>query len=711
MLKRAEQTSDGAIDQGAVLQLAKLYQALGQDRKAIPHLDHALALARAADTKNQVHIAMLLASLGHAHLVIGPREAAEAYLREALELATAHQNPGLIAAVQNDLGNLFASQGAHHDALAAYRDSAMQAEIANHAMAVARALANASKVALQLKQFAVAAEALDNAWTWGQKATHSHDAALTWISLGETAHRLRRHLPTLNSELLALAYQALRQGIEAARHLGNSGLESYALGYLGRLYETENRDREALQLTRQAVHAAQKARAPETLYKWQWQAGRLLAGQGDIDAAIVSYALAVETLQSIRSELPLRYGKPETTFRSSVGQAYLELVDLLLKRAATFPESDPRYTSDLGHARETIERLKAEELQDYFQDDCVQTSEHRRAPLHTISQTAIVIYPIPLPDRLELIVNLPTGLKRFAVPVPSAVFEQTVKRFRQKLQRRARRYLRDAQDLYSWLVRPFETALHQIAADTLVFVPDGSLRTIPMAALHDGQQFLIEKYALAVTPGLDLTEPRPMARQNTQLLAGGLTQATQGYRPLPYVEDELKSILSLYQGTLLIDSDFRLEKLVDETQRKQFRIVHIASHGQFASDVGESFILTNDAKLSLDHLENFVRRFRYHDEPLELLTLSACETALGDDRAALGLAGIAIKAGARSALATLWRVNDKAASTLIETFYRQLLVPTTSRAVALQHAQRSLLKDNASHPFFWAPFLLINTWL
>ncbi len=711
VLEWAERDQESVLHRDATLQLAKVYQALGQDHKAVAHLNRALAFARAAEPSRPVHVANVLASLGHAHIVAGPKETAEAYLREALRLAITHDTLGLIVAVQNDLGNLFASQGEYHDALEAYRDSAVQAETAGQAMGASRALANTAKVALQLKQFAMSAEALDNAWHWGQKVPSSHDTALTWISIGETAYRLHRHLPALSSELLSLAYTTLTQAVEAAQDLGDVRAESYALGYLGRLYEAEDRDQEALQLTRRAVFAAQKAYAPEALYKWQWQVGRLLAGQGDTDAAIISYALAVETLQSIRSELPRRYGKPETTFRSSVGQVYFELVDLLLKRAATFPESEPRYASDLQQTRETIERLKAEELQDYFQDECVQAAEHRRTSLHTISQTAIVVYPISLPDRLELLVNLPTGLKRFAVPVPSTIFEQTVKRFRQKLQGHARRYLRDAQDLYDWLIRPFEPALRHLSTDTIVFVPDGNLRTIPMAALHDGKQFLIEKYAIAITPGLDLTEPRPMTRQSTQLLAGGLTQATQGYRALPYVADELRSILNLYRGTLLIDDDFRLEKLADETQRKRFGIVHIASHGQFVSSAGDSFILTANAKLSLDHLRDFVGRFRYHKEPLELLTLSACETALGDDRAALGLAGIAIKAGARSALATLWRVNDKAASQLVETFYRQLLVPMTSRADALQYAQRSLLKDKTSHPFFWAPFLLINTWL
>jgi CHAT domain-containing protein len=232
-----------------------------------------------------------------------------------------------------------------------------------------------------------------------------------------------------------------------------------------------------------------------------------------------------------------------------------------------------------------------------------------------------------------------------------------------------------------------------------------------MAALHDGEQFLIQQYALAVTPGLDLTDPRPMPQRNVRVLAGGLTQAVQDQPSLPHVEAELQAILHLYEGTVLLNEDFRLARLEQTLQRRPFRIVHLASHGYFAHDVAQSFLLTADQKLTMDHLAQLVGRTRFRAEPIELLTLSACETALGDDRAALGLAGVAIKAGAQSALATLWQVHDRAAAALVATFYQQLRAPTTSRAVALQRAQLHLLQDPYLHPFFWAPFLLINTWL
>jgi CHAT domain-containing protein len=465
-----------------------------------------------------------------------------------------------------------------------------------------------------------------------------------------------------------------------------------------------------LHLTQRAVLAAQRVYAPESLYQWQWQTGRLHHALGDTDAAIAAYERAVATLQSIRYELLSDYGKSRASFREALGPVYFELVDLLLQRAAVVQERD-QATTFLKKARDTVELFKAAELRDYFRDDCVDAARARTRALEDVSQTAAIVYPILLPERTELLVSLPTGLKRFAVPVEHNALERVVRSFRESLQEGTpQRYLRHAQRLYDWLIRPLEPDLRALQIDTLVFVPDGPLRTIPMAALHDGTQFLISKYALAATPGLALTDPRPLPRDQTKALAMGLTDAVEG--ALPYVSQEVQGVQRLYGGTVLLNQAFRLSRMETTLRQGQFNIVHIASHGHFASDVTQSFLLTFDEKLTLEHLAQIVGRVQFHTEPLELLTLSACDTAVGDDRAALGLAGVAIKAGARSALATLWRVQDEAAAILVVEFYRQLHDMSVSRAIALQRAQVHLMQDSRyNHPFFWAPFLLLNSWL
>jgi CHAT domain-containing protein len=248
--------------------------------------------------------------------------------------------------------------------------------------------------------------------------------------------------------------------------------------------------------------------------------------------------------------------------------------------------------------------------------------------------------------------------------------------------------------------------------NTLVFVPDGPLRTIPMAALHDGNHFLISKFAIATTPGMNLTDPHPINRAKVRVLSSGLTEATQGFPPLPHVSMELQTIHALYGGDQLINEAFLVPSLEKELKERRISVLHIASHGRFEKDVAHSFILTYDDKLTMERLDQYVGLFKFRQDPLELLTLSACETAMGDDQAALGLAGVAIKAGARSALATLWSINDKASSALVAEFYRQLSDASVSKAMALQRAQLKMLQGGAyDHPAYWSPFLLLNNWL
>ena len=358
-----------------------------------------------------------------------------------------------------------------------------------------------------------------------------------------------------------------------------------------------------------------------------------------------------------------------------------------------------------------MEQFKTSELRDYFGDACVDAARPKTAALERVALDAAILYPILLEDRTELLLSLPTGLKRVTVAERRMRLERLTRSFRSALQAQdPQRYLRHAQHLYDLLIRPIKADLK--AGQTLVWAPDGALRLLPLAALHDGEQFLVERYALAVTPSLTLTDPRPLPQETASALAAGMSESVGDFPPLPRVRDELQTIQQLYGGTVLLNQDFSPASLAQSVDQGEFSIVHIASHGEFAADPAKSFLLTSKGKLTLTQLAKTVGQLRFRDQPLELLTLSACETAQGDDRTALGLAGVAIQAGARSALATLWRVGDAATAMLMQRFYERLRTPGISRAQALQQAQLVLLHDPAyASPVFWAPFLLINNWL
>jgi CHAT domain-containing protein len=272
--------------------------------------------------------------------------------------------------------------------------------------------------------------------------------------------------------------------------------------------------------------------------------------------------------------------------------------------------------------------------------------------------------------------------------------------------------LRHAQKLYDWLIRPIAAELSANSVETLVFIPDGALRSIPLAALHDGEEFLAAQFAIATAPGLTLLDPRPMSRVAIRPLLAGLTEPVEGFHPLPGVEAELGAINKMYNSEVLLDEAFIRPHIQEALDEVPYSVVHVASHAQFSSDPQKTFILTYDGKLGLDSLEQLINPTSFRDQPVELITLSACETAAGDDRAALGLAGVAVKAGARSALATLWRVDDAAATRLVAEFYKQLNDRRLSKAEALQRAQLSLLEEgDFEHPYYWAPYLIIGSWM
>jgi CHAT domain-containing protein/Tfp pilus assembly protein PilF len=694
----------------ALIHLAQSYQALGQYKEALKNLESSLALAEKLGDRTQTAVA--LGALGNGYIAAGPPEMALKYLNEGLRIAREVNNQDLSAIILNNIGNLLTAQKKYSEALVAYRESVSLATARNNRSLLIGALVNEATASIQMNQPREAKPLLDRALDQIRALEASHEKAVGLINIGLAYDDLRSRLPDSKDSLLLLAHETLSEAGTLADSMGDRRTSSYAWGYLGKLYEDERRYQEALQLTRRATFAAQQINAPESLYRWEWQTGRLLTKLGTIDDAIGAYRRAVRTLQLIRPELSVSYGASQISFRETMGPVYFELVDLLLQRAASLREPS-QVGPYLIEARETVELFKAAELRDYFRDDCVDTALSKITQLDVLAKSAVVIYPILLPDRIELLVSLPTGLKRVLVPVGAETLTREVRQFRRRLEKRTtREYLPHAQKLYDWLIRPLESDLASFPIATLVFVPDGALRTIPMAALHDGRQFLVAKYAVGITPSLNLTDPRPIKREDMKVLAVGVTEAVQGFPALPNVSAELQALHTLLGSETLVDKEFVAANLEKKLKDEQFTIVHVASHGEFGNEVDKTFLLTFDDKLSLDRLNQMVGVFRFRDDPLELLTLSACETAAGDDRAALGLAGIAIKAGARSALATLWNINDEASVDLVVDFYRGLKDPSISRAVALQRAQIKMLENpRYEHPGFWSPFLLINNWL
>lgn len=689
----------------AQLRTGAAYLTLGRHRDGIEVLKKSLSLAK--EIGDPALIAEATSSLGNAYLRAGRLHESAALLEAGFEASTAAHTPRVASLARNDLGNLRALEGDFDAAVEHFRRAiALAREIEDQPLSI-RASINLVRALLEAGRQQESAGILEQAVENARAIAPSRNKAYALIGAGRLVQQRYS-----DAQKQAYAVQILNEAAAVAEAIDDSRALSYALGYLGQSYEQSRRHDDALLLTRRAAFAAQQANAQESLYLWHWQAGRLLKTQGNVEEAILAYQRAVHALQAVRPGLSSRSLVARHPFREQFGPLFLELADLLLRRstsAATQKEAQAYYRE----ARVTVEALKGAELEDYFQDDCVAALKERSRGIDQLAANTAALYAIVLDDRLELLLSLPAGIKRFTAQVTSAALKRRIRELRKTLENpTSLAYLPHAQQLYKWLIDPLETALRNHSIDTLVILPDGPLRTVPFGTLHDGRRFLIERYALATTPGLTLTDPRPIKRVDGQLLTGGLTASVQGFPALPNVADEINSVVRLYGGEVLLNDDFVTSKLEHALENLAYSIVHIASHAKFSGSVEDSFLLTYDGRLRVDDLENLIGMTKYRDSPVEILTLSACRTAVGDDQAALGLAGIAVKSGARSALATLWFIEDQSTGILVSEFYRQLKHAAVSKAKALQRAQLKLLNHpHFGHPAFWSPFLLIGNWL
>ncbi|WP_127082425.1 CHAT domain-containing protein [Dulcicalothrix desertica] len=513
----------------------------------------------------------------------------------------------------------------------------------------------------------------------------------------------------IKQDYLNISAQVLAKAYKDAQTLAHPRAESIALGRLASLYEQTQQWQNAIKLTTLALEKAHLLKAADIAYQWEWQLGRIFKAQGNIEKAITNYTEAYRILQTLRQDLVGINQDVQLSFRQSVEPVYRELVDLLLQDVPDIALKQQQ--SKLVFAREIIEALQMAELANYFRQACL---NGQPISIEQIDTNAAVIYPIILKDRLEVILSLPNQpLRHYATLKTSAQVETAIKAMRHSQRKTSfeRERLLIAQQLYDWLIKPAAEILAKHEIKTLVFVLDGSLRNIPMAALHDGTQYLIEKYALAVAPSLELFKAGVLHKDKIKVLAGGVTLPNQNLSPLPGVEQEIKSIRALVPTTVLLNQNFTIENLRNNLS-KQYSVIHLATHGQFSSNVAGTYIQTWNEQLDINMLNSLIaERNLQGTSPIELLILSACQTASGDDSAALGIAGVAAHSGARSVLASLWQINDEYTPVFMNVFYKQLY-SGAKRAEALQKAQLELMKsEEYKHPYYWASFILVGNWL
>ena len=519
---------------------------------------------------------------------------------------------------------------------------------------------------------------------------------------------LKTKVQNISNQELA---KILATSVTQAKQLKDFKAQSYALGELGYLYEQNKQLSEALQLTNQAITIAQDLQATETIPMLRWQQGRILKAQGKKNQAINAYSQAIKGIESLRRDLVAvnsENSDMQFSFRKRVEPVYRQLVELLVQDVDKLPpETKQQY---LEKSRLTIEGLQQRELENFFRAACLTA---RKQNIDSIDTEAAVIYPIILDNSLEIIVSLPgEPLKHYGTKISSAERIKIFKEIRQYLNPvfKSTDVLPSAQKIYDLLIRPVEKDLQKQNIKTLVFVLDGRLRSLPMGVLHDGKKYLIEKYNVALTPGLQLLPVRPISFQKRNTLTAGLAVSRQGFSALPGVEKEIKQINQIVPSKTLLNERFSKNIIGKQIKNIPFSVIHFATHGQFSSKAKDTFVLTWDDKIQVNDFNNLLQK-NNDKEAIELLVLSACKTAKGDERAILGLAGIAVRSGARSTIATLWSVRDNSTSEMMTQFYRNLTQTNVTKAQALRQAQLSLLKNpKYKHPYYWSPFILVGNW-
>lgn len=603
---------------------------------------------------------------------------------------------------------------------AAYREAAAQADAAGDRLVAARARTNAARLALGAGRAADARRLLGAALRDLAAPLASRDEILTAVSAGRLLARLGVRDASARSE----AFLALARAADAAAAQGEPALGGWAAATIGELYTLEGRPAEGLEMLGRALGPAQASGDAVLLAHVEGERGRALARLGREDDAIAALRRATRA--------PAAGADPALAWHADLAEGSedaplppaLVLVDLLLRRAAAAggapPPGMPGAAAPpageqalLREARDTLERHRTNELRDYLRDDCVEQLERTARPVEEVAADAAVLHAVVLPDRTELLLGLASGLRRFRVDVSAATLREETRTLRRLLEKRTtREYLPLARRLYDRLVRPLEPLLAEAGTSTIVVVPGGPLRTIPLAALHDGERFLVERFGFASAPGLTITDPRPFPHDGAKALVAGISAASPGGPALPEVPGEVAAVHEVWGGTTLLDAEFTPARAEAALAAERFRVVHVASHAEITADPRRSLLWTHDGALPLDRVASWIGVARHRAEPVELLVLSACSTAAGDERAALGLAGVAVHAGARSAVGTLWKVPDASAAELVVAFHRALHEPGVSRAEALRRAQRALLaRPDTAHPAHWAAFLLVSAWL
>ncbi|MEM7590598.1 MAG: CHAT domain-containing protein [Cyanobacteria bacterium P01_A01_bin.83] len=674
-----------------LLKIGQGYISLGQFNSAIVELKRVMALEPSDSS-----LALTQTRLGNAYQGVGKLKEAISYYKSSLKkkksLSTINN---LVEAFQSQSKyNLLLAEEAHaNDSSTRYHRQAKQ----NRALALKYAQqaltlsnqTNLSSVRALINWQDISGRALDpdqleKGSTILKTITPSRKVAFLMLNWADLDRERKATWLTLASDM-ALA-------------LNDSYLKSYVFLELGYFHKELGDLELAANYAQKAQLFAQSEFATDSLFRAQHLAGQIYQKLGDRAAALTAYKNAIASLDLLNQDSVTIDIEQRINFRIQIEPIYQEALKLLLDR--------PKITKvNLVEALNISDKLRLAQLQNYFGEDCLEIKEYQEIQDSQISGDTASINSIILDEKVFFILRLDNGEIHYSqANIGRREISKLANQWNQELKTTfVWEFRRNSRQFYDLIIKPFESKLEAKDPEILVFIHDGILRNLPMAALFDGEKFLAQKWASVSSIGLNFTGI-PVEEKETKVAAFGLQADIPGWSKLENVAEEIKDVQDIVGGNKFLNQQFTVDNLYRQLDEPEYSIVHLATHGYFGGAAETSFILAYDQKLSALQLEDVLNK---SEQILDLVVLSACETAAGSDRAILGLAGVAARSGVKSTLGSFWQVQDKDQSQMIEAFYTYWKNPNYNKATALQKVQIEQIEKYA-HPAQWASLTLIG---
>jgi CHAT domain-containing protein/tetratricopeptide (TPR) repeat protein len=751
----AGESGDKSSMAGILTDLGLVYEDLGEEQKAIEFYNQALPLRK--DVGDPVGLSTTLNDLGTVYDNLDQEEKALDFYNQALPLEQSAGDVSGEAATLSNMGTIYDDLKQQQKALDYFNQALPLKQKVSDPAGEAVILSNIGRIYARLNDNAKALDYFGRALTLGRQVGDRDGQARTlsnfakvYMAQGDKEKALDNFLSSL--ELMQEVHDPIGEG--------------NVLTSLMHYWRDEKQTETAIFFGKQAINQFQEVRSNIKGLEAESQKSFVKSREGtyrDVAGLLIAQGRLYEAEQVLvllkdqeyfdfirrdtRGAAALTAPVPLTSGETEVDKQFRAISDrvtaigndwaMLRAKPSRTPEEE-QHLSDLSSQIVVANQEWSEFLKNMYTS--LQTTGQAQKSVRNLQENAsgmqkvlrqldpgtVAIYTLVGDDKYQVIVVTPNVVVAREYPITAADLRKKVLDFRQELSTSDGEPLAGAQDLYTILVGPIEKDLEGAKATTLLWSLDDVLRYVPMAALNDGQHYMVEKYRTAVfTPSsvADLTDKPDV--HDWQGLGMGVSKAYGDFPALPSVPGELQSVIQegaapkgVMPGEVLLDNNFtvaNMRKALEESHP----LVHIASHFYFSpGNETNSFLLLGGDDPHGAHLTLAQMR----DDPsfdfsqTKLLTLSACDTAMGgaegDGREVDGLGNVAHDKGAEAVLASLWAVNDKSTGLLMQEMYRLwTTAPGMSKSEALRRAQVSLLLDPKapySSPYYWAPFVLIG---